>query len=121
MTERMIRLASVSYLNARPLIWELDRDPQIKLDLKVPSKLIDSLRDGTSDIALLPTIDYQRLANLRVVPAGGIGCDGPTLTVRIFSPQPIEKIRTLACDPDSHTSVALARIILADRHGIKPE
>lgn len=116
-----MRVASVSYLNARPLIWGLDQDPQIKLDLAVPSRLIDFLRDGASDVALLPTIDYQRLENLQIVPAGGIGSDGHTLTVRIFAQQPIEKIRTLACDPDSHTSVALARIILAERHGITPE
>lgn len=116
-----MRVASVSYLNALPLIWGLDRDPQIELDLAVPSRLIDHLRDGASDIALLPTIDYQRLENLQIVPAGGIGCDGHTLTVRIFAKQPIETIRTLGCDPDSHTSVALARIILAERHGITPE
>src|SRR4051794_38517029 len=101
-----IRLASVSYLNARPLIYGLDTDPQIRLILDVPSKLIEHLRDGSADVALLPAIDYQRMPDLRIVPAGGIGCDGPTLTVRIFAKQPIETIRTLACDPDSHTSVA---------------
>jgi chorismate dehydratase len=41
--------------------------------------------------------------------------------VRIFSREPIESIRTLACDPDSHTSVALARVILAERFGTRPE
>jgi chorismate dehydratase len=116
-----IRLASVSYLNARPLIYGLDKDPQIRLILDVPSKLIEHLRDGSADVALLPAIDYQRMPELRMVPAGGIGCDGATLTVRIFAKQPIETIRTLACDPDSHTSVALARIILAERHQVRPE
>jgi chorismate dehydratase len=43
------------------------------------------------------------------------------MTVRIFSPVPIEQIATLACDTDSHTSVALARILLAERFGIRPE
>ena len=109
-------IAAVSYLNARPLIWGLENDPSIRLVLDVPSKLVDHLKPGDCDIALLPTIDYQRLSDLRVVPVGGIGCDGPTLTVRIFARQPIEKIRTLTCDGDSHTSVALARIILAERH-----
>jgi chorismate dehydratase len=58
---------------------------------------------------------------LCIVPCGAIGCDGPTLTVRIFSTVPIGKIESLACDPDSHTSVALARIVLAERFGIRPE
>ena len=116
-----LRVASVSFLNSRPLIYGLERDPRVKLDLAVPSKLADSLRDAQADVALLPVIDYQRIPGLCVVPAGGIGCDGPTLTVRIFSPCPIEQITTLACDPDSHTSVALARIVLAERHHIRPE
>jgi len=43
-------------------------------------------------------------------------------TVRIFQVAlPIAQIRSLACDPDSHTSVALARIILAQRYGLRPE
>jgi chorismate dehydratase len=117
----MLRLASVSYLNARPLIWGLDQYPDLQLALNVPSRLIESLRDGTSDVALLPVIDYQRLPGLKLLTAGGIGCDGPTLTVRLFSQQPIEQTRVLACDPDSHTSVALARIVLAEKFNLRPE
>jgi chorismate dehydratase len=41
--------------------------------------------------------------------------------VRIFSTKPVEEIRILACDSDSHTSVALARIILAEKYGLKPK
>jgi chorismate dehydratase len=58
---------------------------------------------------------------LRLLTAGGIGCDGPTLTVRIFSATGVGQIHTLACDTDSHTSVALARIVLAERFGIQPK
>ena len=116
-----IRIASVSYLNARPLIYGLERERDLSLSLDVPARLIESLRAGACDVALLPVIDYQRLPGLKLVPAGGIGCDGPTLTVRLFSRAPIDQIDALACDPDSHTSVALARIILAERYGRVPE
>jgi chorismate dehydratase len=115
------RVAAVSYLNARPLIHGLDADPTIDLSLDVPSQLLDHLRAGNADVALLPVIDYQRLDGLTILPAGGIGSDGPTLTVRIFSRVPIDQIRSLACDPDSHTSVALARILLARRHHLRRE
>ena len=115
------RVASVSFLNAKPLIHGLEREPDVRLSLAVPSKLIDSLRDGSADVALLPVIDYQRLDGLTILPAGGIGSDGETLTVRIFSRVPVDQILTLACDPDSHTSVALARIILARRYNLRPE
>src|SRR6516225_9190153 len=98
-----MRIASVSYLNARPLIHGLDRNPAVQLSLAVPAQLIDLLRDGQADVALLPVIDYARLPGLVIVPAGGIASDGQTLTVRIFSRVPISQIRSLACDPDSHT------------------
>jgi len=60
------------------------------------------------------------MSGLCIVPSGGIGCDGETLTVRIFSKCPVTEIRTLACDTDSHTSVALARVIFAERYGMRP-
>jgi chorismate dehydratase len=63
-------------------------------------------------------IDYQRMEGLCIVPSGGIGCDGETLTVRIFSKCLMTEIKTLACDPDSHTSVALARVIFAEQYGM---
>jgi len=117
----VLRVGSVSFLNAKPLIYGLDKCPGIDLRLEVPSKLLGGLQDGRFDVALLPVIDYQRLPGLRVLTAGGIGCDGPTLTVRLFSKTPIERTRILACDTDSHTSVALARVILAERFGVRPE
>jgi hypothetical protein len=48
---------------------------------------------------LLPVIDYQRLDDLTIIPAGGIGSDGATLTVRIFSRAPIAQVKSLALRP----------------------
>lgn len=116
-----LRLASVSFLNARPLLWGLEAQDDLQLQLDVPSQLLSRLQHRQADVALLPVIDYQRLDDLLIVPSGGIGSDGHTLTVRIFSREPIRDIKTLACDSDSHTSVALARVILAERYGIHPQ
>jgi chorismate dehydratase len=115
------RVASVSFVNARPLIAGLERESEVKLELAVPSALLGLLESGRADVGLLPTIDYQRMSDLVVMPAGGIASDGPTLTVRIFSRVPVQGIESLACDTDSHTSVALARIILARRYDLRPE
>jgi chorismate dehydratase len=115
-----IKIGGVSYLNAKPLLYGLEKHAHLSIELDVPSRLLDGLRTARLDVALLPVIDYQRLDNLRILPVGGICSDGPTLTVRIFSPTPIEKIESLACDPDSHTSVILAQVILAERYGIRP-
>ena len=116
-----LRLASVGFVNARPLIHGLGEDPALDLALDVPSALLGRIQRGDADVALLPTIDLQRHPGLRVLPVGGIGCDGETLTVRLFSRVPFEAIETLACDGDSHTSVAVSRAILRRRFGIDPK
>jgi chorismate dehydratase len=115
-----VRVASVSYLNAKPLIYGLEAVDGVLLSLDIPAKLLDGLRERRFDVALLPIIDYQRMDNLRLIVGSGIGCDGPTLTVRIFSHVPVDRIQTLACDVHSHTSVALARVILAERYNRRP-
>lgn len=116
----MLRIGSVSFINTKPLVYGLENAQDIDLHLAVPSKLLDGLRRRDFDVALLPVIDYQRMDGVRIIPAGGIASDGPTLTVRLFSQTPIGQMRCLACDDDSHTSVALARIILCERYGIQP-
>jgi predicted solute-binding protein len=40
-----------------------------------------------------------------------IGCDGPTLTVRVFSESPLEEVTSICADTDSHTSVVLCRLL----------
>ena len=117
-----LRVGSVSFLNAKPLIYCLHDDTSIQLILDVPSRLLDGLLRHDLDVALLPVIDYQRMPGLNLIArGGGIACDGPTLTVRIFSRVPISQITALACDTDSHTSVALARVLLAEQYQLRPE
>jgi chorismate dehydratase len=116
------RVASVSYLNAKPLIEGLEGDVELFLD--VPSRLISGLNSGDFDVALLPVADVPGVvtAGGNALPeGGGIACDGPTLTVRLFSDCPLESTRRLWCDTDSHTSVRLARVILRQRYGVVPE
>ncbi|HEY8750290.1 MAG TPA: menaquinone biosynthesis protein [Tepidisphaeraceae bacterium] len=115
------RIGSVCFLNAKPLIYGLEDADDLDLKLDVPSRLLDGLLENRFDVALLPVIDYQRMPGLRLLTAGGIGCDGPTLTVRIFSPVPIDQIATLAYDTDSHTSVALARVLLGEIYKTRPQ
>lgn len=115
-----IRIASVGFINARPLIEGLDQDPKVRLAMAVPSRLLGILKAGEADVALLPCIDYHAIPGLRVIPSGGIGCFGHTLTVRLFSQVPPTQIRTVACDSDSHTSVALSKILFARLYKTSP-
>lgn len=115
------RVGCVSYLNAKPLIAGLDEEPGIQVRTDVPARLLVDLESGDVDIALCPIIDFFASAHeLALVPVGAIGCEGPTLTVRLYSQVPIKQITTLHADTDSHTSVALIRVLLAKLFDTKP-
>ncbi|KAA0223063.1 MAG: hypothetical protein EDS66_04195 [Planctomycetota bacterium] len=113
------RLGVVSFLNARPLICGLDADPRVTLRPDVPSRLAGLLDAGEVDAALVPIIDLLTHERAwRIISDACIGCDGETLTVRVFSKVPPERITRLHVDGDSHTSVALARLIWRTVHGV---
>jgi len=106
------RLGVVSFLNARPLIEGLPARGDVEIVYDVPARLPDSLEAGQVDAALIPIIDVLRSGGrYRVVSDACIGCDGETMTVRVFSQVPPDRIETLWVDGDSHTSVALAAIL----------
>ena len=118
----MHTVAAVSFLNARPLIDGLDNEPEVKLVTDVPSRLLETLILGRADIALCPVIDFQLSPEeLCIVPVGAIGSDGPTLTVRVFSRRPMDGVRRIHVDGDSHTSVALLQMVFSEIFGRTPE
>jgi len=112
-----LRVGCVSYLNAKPLIDGLDAaGAAVRYD--VPGRLLATLEQRAVDIALCPVIDFFRCPSpLVIVPAGGIGCAGPTLTVRLFSRVPLERVTAIHGDRDSHTSIVLLRLLMAERFG----
>jgi len=118
----IIRIGVVSYLNTLPLIDGLDQLADIQLLHDVPSRLLNLLLNEEVDIALCSSFDYQSSPEpLAIIPAGLLGCDGSTMTVRLFSQVPIRRIGTVFCDTDSHTSVNLLRVILHEVYDITPE
>lgn len=115
---RSYRLGVVSYLNARPLVHGLDHDPDVTLRFDVPARLPELLDSGAVDAALVPVIDLaQHGRDWQIVSDACIGCDGETLTVRVFSRVPPERVTRLHVDGDSHTSVVLAQIVWREAHG----
>lgn len=108
-----LRIGIVKFLNTVPLVEGLDKVPQLALAPAPPSRLSDMLGANSADLALVSIIDAALSPTpLAMLSCGMIGCDGPTLTVRVFSAVPFNQVSSLHVDTDSHTSVALARIIL---------
>jgi chorismate dehydratase len=117
-----LRIGAVTYLNARPLTYGLTRstvDARIVFDH--PSRLAECLAEGGLDVALIPSIEYFRHPGYVIVSDACIACEGPVRSVKLYGRQPLDRIRTLAMDEGSRTSVALTQILLKERFHLQPE
>jgi chorismate dehydratase len=115
---RRIRVGAVSYLNARPLIEELQTlAPQVHLSVDVPARLADAMAAGHLDIGLIPVIEFCRAPDYTFLPEIAIASYGPVLSVTLFSRVPWHHIRRVALDEGSRTSATLVRLLLQLRYG----
>ncbi len=117
-----VRIGAVSYLNSKPLIYELEAlAPQAELILDYPSRLADRLSRGELEVALIPVIEYFRAGTYRLVPNIAVASQGPVLSVTLFSRVPWPAIRRVALDEGSRTSAALAQVLLRRKYGVQAE
>ena len=112
----------MSYLNTWPLVWGFLHGPgtgvfDFRFDL--PAQCANALKTGQADIGLVPCAELDRLG-LDFLPDLGIASEGPVRSILLISKRPFREIRTLAADSGSRTSVALTRILLAERFGCSP-
>ena len=115
-----LRLGAVSYLNTKPLVYGLEAFPdQFDVRFDVPAKCAELLHANQVDLGLIPAIEYLR-DDYAIVPDVAIASGGDVATVAIFTRTPIERVRTLALDLSSRTSVALTRVLCAKHWGIAP-
>jgi chorismate dehydratase len=116
-----IRLGAVSYLNARPLVYGLDRrSDRFSVRFDVPSTCATLLHEQQIDLGLIPSIEYLHGPDYRIVPGVAIASDGPVASVALFTTSPAAAVRSIALDRSSRTSVALLRILCAERFDIEP-
>ncbi|MGH2645446.1 MAG: menaquinone biosynthetic enzyme MqnA/MqnD family protein, partial [Chitinophagaceae bacterium] len=118
-----IKVAAVSYLNTKPLLYGLQHLPvhyEIKLSLDYPSKIGKQLIDNEVDIGLIPVALIPKLSEYHIISNYCIGAIGPVASVCMFSEVPIEEITCVYLDSQSKSSVALARFLLKNYWKIRP-
>ena len=118
----MLHISVVDFLNARPLTWGLLHDPPpgVAVSRDLPSACAAKLASGEADVGLIPSIEYQRIPGLKVVPGLGIAASSEVRSVLLVSDVSRDKIASVALDPASRTSAALTRILLKRAYGISP-
>lgn len=119
----MIRLGAVTYLNARPLVYGLEHEPErFSIRYDVPSECARLLHAHEIDLGLVPSIEFLRGPGpYAIVPGPAVVSRGPVASVAIFTRREPRDIRTIAMDSSSRTSVALATIVLGKRYHVSPE
>jgi chorismate dehydratase len=119
-----LRIASVDYLNALPLVRGLAQVPMrdlARLMSGTPARCADLLRAGEVDVALIPSIEFLRIPDLAVLPEMAIASPRHARSVLLFSRLAAPEIRSVTLDRSSRTSAALLRILLSriSRHRVE--
>lgn len=113
---KLLRISAISYLNTAPLMWDFEHGragKAFEVSYTVPSACAASLRDGTADIGIIPAAAYASIPDLVCLPGVAIASRRAVRSILLVSKVPLEKIRTVALDNSSLTSVALTKVLFA--------
>ena len=119
-----LRVGIVNYLNSKPLAWGFLKGHHADFftpSYHPPSQVARMLEQGNLDIGLIPSIEVQRIPDLRVLSGLCVASAHEVRSVILISRGPVEAIRKVALDHNSRTSAALLRILLKERYGLSPE
>jgi chorismate dehydratase len=119
-----LRISIVEYLNTAPLVWGFTDGPlagKYDLSFTVPSMCAEALRRGDVDVAIIPSIEYQRIENVVGLPGMAVAAKGEVRSILVVAKKPIEMCRRIALDSSSRSSQALVRILAQEHWGIRPE
>ena len=123
MASKKVNVGSVSYLNAKPLIYGFEKgmmQDEIELVIDHPAAIGKLLLEDKIDIGLVPVAIIPSLKEYYIVSDYCIGCYGEVASVCLFSHVPLEEIETILLDYQSKTSVALLKILLKEQWNISP-
>ncbi len=118
-----VRIGSVPYLNAKPLVdWFHSDECDVDVDIiyAVPSELARMLREGDLDVANCSIFESLQNPNISLIPGISISAYGAVKSVRLFSKIPLSKIKSVALDTSSLTSAALTQILITEVFKVEP-
>ncbi|HVZ83118.1 MAG TPA: menaquinone biosynthesis protein [Terracidiphilus sp.] len=115
-----MRIAAIRFLNPAPLMWDFDHPPlaaelaeRYEINWMLPAQCADELASGAADLGLVPIAALATDPRLRVLPGCTIASKGRVRSLILVrrASQPLEKLRSVAADTASRTTVTYARIL----------
>lgn len=119
------RISASSYSNTAPLIWSFLYGSQrgryeLILD-NAPARSAELLAQKRVDAALVPVIEYQRIADVLLVENVCVGARERVRSVCLVTKdKDLRDVKSVSLDVSSKTSVALTKIIFREFLGFEP-
>jgi chorismate dehydratase len=95
-------------------MWDFEHGEagsEFDISYTLPSACARALEAGNADIGIIPAAAYAQVPGLIVLPGVAIASRRPVRSILLVSRGPAEKIRTVALDTSSMTSVALTKVL----------
>ncbi len=115
-----LRVAAIGFLNPAPLMWDFEHPPldqvlkqRYRIDRVSPSECATRLESGAADLGLVPIAALATTPGLRILPGCTIASKGRVRSLLLVrrARQPLNRLRTVAADTASRTTLAYARIL----------
>ena len=95
-------------------MWDFRHgNPAFDISYTVPSGCAAELAAGSADIGIIPAAAFANIPGLAIIPGVAIASKRSVRSILLVSKVPLEKIKTVALDNSSLTSVALVQILFA--------
>lgn len=114
-----LRIGLFPYLNVQLLVHGLRTETDVEVVLDLPSRIADRFRLDELDLAMVPSLEAATL-QAPILNSVSISSEGAVETVILHHRVPLDRVKTLAADEASRTSVALAKILIAQASGRLP-
>ncbi len=119
-----LRISIVQYLNTAPLVRGFTHGSlrgKYDLSFTVPSQCAEALRSGAADLAIIPAIECQRIADLVLVPSLSIASKKAVRSLLLISRKPATDVTRIALDQGSRSTQALTRILCRKLWKVEPQ
>ncbi len=128
-----LAVAAIRFLNPAPLMWDFEHEPhaselatRYNLRYMQPSRCAQELLAGSADLGLIPVAALT--ADLAVVPGCVIASQHQVRSIlllvknpaRVSQGEALKRVRMVAADTASRSSVAYAHILFDHFHDTKP-
>jgi chorismate dehydratase len=119
-SHKRLRIAAIRFLNPAPLMWDFDHLPasaelatRYEVKWMLPSECSDELAAGTADIGLVPIASLATNPGLHILPGCVIASKERVRSLLLVrrANRPLTKLRSVAADTASRTTLAYSRIL----------